>query len=244
MTKSELTIKQQITYNDMITISEKVVSGYFKDELDDYKNPTGKVLYTPYYHEYMLAALFVQFAVDGIKYDEHEDPYLSIIADDDLMEIYPNWLKDLAHTTEPLLAEQMKIVWDWIDDKLEVEKQKHIQEAGLNYEIKMLIRSVKDVLALQQEALERQKQLETLLSPEEQAEFAKKMASSNFDPNKIAEKSVELFYDKQNGAQHLKAIDHKNAVLRKLHEAHPDTYKKVLAEVDAAEKIVPLSSKK
>ena len=42
MKKNKITNKQSITENEIIMIVEKVVSGYFQNELDDAGNATGK----------------------------------------------------------------------------------------------------------------------------------------------------------------------------------------------------------
>ena len=65
MIKNKTTMKQSLSLDDIIAFVEKVVSGYFQEELDENGAPTGEVIYTPYFRDQMISALFVQYAVNG-----------------------------------------------------------------------------------------------------------------------------------------------------------------------------------
>lgn len=193
MKKNKITNKQSITENEIIMIVEKVVSGYFQNEFDDAGNATGKVIYTPYFRDKMLSALFVQYCTNGIEFEEGENPYLAIIEDDELMSVYDKWkARCSASTKKNTLYNQMLQVEDLINDKLEVEKKKYIADAGLSHEVKTFIRLLDVVLELQKANLEKQEQFNNLMTPEEQVEFAKKIASTDFSGYEIAKEAAKL----------------------------------------------------
>lgn len=193
MKKNKITNKQSITESDIIMIVEKVVSGYFQNELDDNGNTTGNVIYTPYFRDKMLSALFVQYCTEGLEFEDGENPYLAIIEDDELMSVYDKWkARCSASTKKNTLYNQMLQVEDLINDKLEVEKKKYIADAGLNHEVKTFIRLLDVVLELQKANLEKQEHFNSLMSTEEQVEFAKKIASTNFNGYEIAKEAAKL----------------------------------------------------
>ena len=91
MIKHKTTMKQSLSLDDIIAFVEKVVSGYFQEELDENGAPTGEVIYTPYFRDQMISALFVQYAVNGLEFEDGENPYVSIVADPELMSMYDKW---------------------------------------------------------------------------------------------------------------------------------------------------------
>lgn len=198
MKKNKITNKEFITENDIIMIVEKVVSSYFQEELDDEGNPTGNTIYTPYFRDKIISAMFVQYCTNGIEFEEGDNPYLAIISDPELMDLYDKWKDRCAHTQKKgKLYEQMLQVESLIDDKLDVEKQKYIADAGLNHEVKTFIRIMNVVLDLQKDNLENQLKFNELMSTEEQAEFAKKIASTNFTGYEIAKEAAKML-EKEN----------------------------------------------
>ena len=198
MKKNKITNKEFITENDVIMIVEKVVSSYFQEELDDEGNPTGNTIYTPYFRDKIISAMFVQYCTNGIEFEEGDNPYLAIISDPELMDLYDKWKDRCAHTQKKgKLYEQMLQVESLIDDKLDVEKQKYIADAGLNHEVKTFIRIMNVVLDLQKDNLENQLKFNELMSTEEQAEFAKKIASTNFTGYEIAKEAAKML-EKEN----------------------------------------------
>lgn len=193
MKKNKITNKEFITENNIIMIVEKVVSSYFQEELDDEGNPTGNKIYTPYFRDKIISAMFVQYCTNGIEFEEGDNPYLAIISDPELMDLYDKWKDRCAHTQKKgKLYEQMLQVESLIDDKLDVEKQKYIADAGLNHEVKTFIRIMNVVLDLQKDNLENQLKFNELMSTEEQAEFAKKIASTNFTGYEIAKEAAKM----------------------------------------------------
>lgn len=198
MKKNKITNKEFITENDIIMIVEKVVSSYFQEELDDEGSTTGNTIYTPYFRDKIISAMFVQYCTNGIEFEEGDNPYLAIISDPELMDLYDKWKDRCAHTQKKgKLYEQMLQVESLIDDKLDVEKQKYIADAGLNHEVKTFIRIMNVVLDLQKNNLENQLKFNELMSTEEQAEFAKKIASTNFSGYEIAKEAAKML-EKEN----------------------------------------------
>lgn len=194
MKKGKITMRTSISYNEVIEMVEKIVSGFFQDELDEDGMPTGRTLYTPYFKDQMLSALFVQYAVEGIKFDEEESPYLSIVADSDLMDIYPKWkARNASNPKKSQLYVQMIQVEKLVEDKLEVEKQKYIHESGLNYEVKSVLRALSSLLDYQAEVLEKQNEFNRIMPVEEQAAFAQKISQMDFSGAEIAREVTKAF---------------------------------------------------
>lgn len=109
------------------------------------------------------------------------------------MSVYDKWkARCSASTKKNTLYNQMLQVEDLINDKLEVEKKKYIADAGLSHEVKTFIRLLDVVLELQKANLEKQEQFNNLMTPEEQVEFAKKIASTDFSGYEIAKEAAKL----------------------------------------------------
>lgn len=194
MIKNKTTMKQSLSLDDIIAFVEKVVSGYFQEELDENGAPTGEVIYTPYFREQMISALFVQYAVNGLEFEEGENPYVSIVADPELMSMYDKWkARCSASAKKSALYYQMEQIENLIDDKLEIEKKKYIQEAGINKEIKALLRGANAFLNVQRQALERQNEFNNRMSIDEQVEFIKKMNGSDISAVEIAKEAVKMY---------------------------------------------------
>lgn len=194
MIKHKTTMKQSLSLDDIIAFVEKVVSGYFQEELDENGAPTGEVIYTPYFRDQMISALFVQYAVNGLEFEEGENPYVSIVADPELMSMYDKWkARCSASAKKPNLYYQMEQIENLIDDKLEIEKKKYIQDAGINKEIKALLRGANAFLNVQRQALERQNEFNNRMSIDEQVEFIKKMNGSDISAVEIAKEAVKMY---------------------------------------------------
>ena len=194
MIKNKTTMKQSLSLDDIIAFVEKVVSGYFQEELDENGAPTGEVIYTPYFRDQMISALFVQYAVNGLEFEEGENPYVSIGADPELMSMYDKWkARCSASAKKSALYYQMEQIENLIDDKLEIEKKKYIQDAGINKEIKALLRGANAFLNVQRQALERQNEFNNRMSIDEQVEFIKKMNGSDISAVEIAKEAVKMY---------------------------------------------------
>lgn len=194
MIKNKTTMKQSLSLDDIIAFVEKVVSGYFQEELDENGAPTGEVIYTPYFRDQMISALFVQYAVNGLEFEDGENPYVSIVADPDLMSMYDKWKARCgASAKKSNLYYQMEQIENLIDDKLEIEKKKYIQDAGINKEIKALLRGANAFLNVQRQALERQNEFNNRMSIDEQVEFIKKMNGSDISAVEIAKEAVKMY---------------------------------------------------
>ena len=194
MIKNKTTMKQSLSLDDIIAFVEKVVSGYFQEELDENGAPTGEVIYTPYFRDQMISALFVQYAVNGLEFEEGENPYVSIVADPELMSMYDKWkARCSASAKKSALYYQMEQIENLIDDKLEIEKKKYIQDAGINKEIKALLRGANAFLNVQRQALERQNEFNNRMSIDEQVEFIKKMNGSDISAVEIAKEAVKMY---------------------------------------------------
>lgn len=194
MIKNKTTMKQSLSLDDIIAFVEKVVSGYFQEELDENGAPTGEVIYTPYFRDQMISALFVQYAVNGLEFEEGENPYASIVADPELMSMYDKWKARCSSSAKKSnLYYQMEQIENLIDDKLEIEKKKYIQDAGINKEIKALLRGANAFLNVQRQALERQNEFNNRMSIDEQVEFIKKMNGSDISAVEIAKEAVKMY---------------------------------------------------
>lgn len=194
MIKNKTTMKQSLSLDDIIAFVEKVVSGYFQEELDENGAPTGEVIYTPYFRDQMISALFVQYAVNGLEFEEGENPYVSIVADPELMSMYDKWkARCSASAKKSALYYQMEQIENLIDDKLEIEKKKYIQDAGINKEIKALLRGANAFLNVQRQALERQNEFNNRMTVDEQVEFIKKMNGSDITAVEIAKEAVKMY---------------------------------------------------
>ena len=194
MIKNKTTMKQSLSLDDIIAFVEKVVSAYFQEELDENGVPTGEVIYTPYFRDQMISALFVQYAVNGLEFEEGENPYVSIVADPELMSMYDKWkARCSASAKKSALYYQMEQIENLIDDKLEIEKKKYIQDAGINKEIKALLRGANAFLNVQRQALERQNEFNNRMSIDEQVEFIKKMNGSDISAVEIAKEAVKMY---------------------------------------------------
>ena len=62
----------------------------------------------------------------------------------------------------------------------------------MSHEVKTFIRLLDVVLELQKANLEKQEQFNNLMTPEEQVEFAKKIASTDFSGYEIAKEAAKL----------------------------------------------------
>ena len=194
MKKGKITMKASIGYNEIIEMVENIVSGFFQDELDDDGMPTGRTLYTPYFKDQMLSALFVQYAVEGIEFDKDENPYLSIVDNPDLMDIYAKWkARNASNPKKSQLYAQMIQVEKLVEDKLEVEKQKYIHESGMNYEVKSVLRALSSLLDYQAEALEQQNEFNRIMPVEDQAAFAQKISQIDCNGAEIAREITKAF---------------------------------------------------
>lgn len=194
MIKNKTTMKQSLSLDDIIAFVEKVVSGYFQEELDENGAPTGEVIYTPYFRDQMISALFVQYAVNGLEFEEGENPYVAIVSDPELMSMHDKWkARCSASAKKSALYYQMEQIENLIDDKLEIEKKKYIQDAGINKEIKALLRGANAFLNVQRQALERQNEFNNRMSVDEQVAFIKKMNGSDISAVEIAKEAVKMY---------------------------------------------------
>ena len=204
---SDVKIKKVISDFDLANVIETIVS--FAIRKDDF----GEVKYTPYYKNYGCIVGIVRYLLDGIEFDKDDDLFEIYCNNDSIHEVVHNYMKD-NH-------DDMKFIYEHANDKIEFEKQRHIndiselkerllksieQEQALNELNIKLAKKQNDILSQQIKSVEFNNQIMEYMKPEEIAELNKKVASGEYNMEKIAEIITDKYLHSTLHKENVKAV--------------------------------------
>lgn len=205
MVKKDVKIKEYINIEEKAIITNHLVDSYFVERLD------GTIGYTPYMVDVALVTAFFLYCVEGIKFDEEENIYNTVVSDKELMDLYTTTLSvqldNDEHPNIKIVREINSIMRDVVD-MVEFRKQQIVHSnSGLNDKLAEILDMQKQVESLRLEIAENENKLlqqqykqnvynEKVMShmtPEETAELNRKMLDENMDFGKLAELVTEKF---------------------------------------------------
>lgn len=218
MIKTEPKLKE-LTIDDKANIIE-TVSDYIVC-----RDNTGVVKYMPYIRNYAFTVAIALYAIDGVEFEEDDNVYDIATNDKDIDILFESFCRNI-----PLLKE----INGYIDDIVEFKKNYIIhnnqmindkiieildnQKAFEDYRYKLAIKENK---ILNQQIESNIKQLKAMkkLSTEELESLYKKMASGEYDQNKIANAVVKSYMD----AGLVKSTPDKTKVINIENKKNPST---------------------
>lgn len=205
MVKKDVKVKEYINIEEKVIITNHLIDSYFVKSLD------GIIEYTPYMADVALVTAFFLYCINGIEFDEEENIYNSVIADEELMDMYTTTLSvkldDDNHPNIKLIREINSIMRD-VADMVEFRKQQIIHDNSiLNDKLIEILDMQKEIETLRLEIAQNenrvlQQQYEqnaynekvmSHMTPEETAELNRKMLNEDMDFSKLAELVTEKF---------------------------------------------------
>ena len=219
MIKKDVKIKEYISIDEKVIITNHLVDSYFTEGPDD------TVEYTPYMVDVALVTAFFLYCVKGIEFDEEENVYNSVISDEELMNLYTTTLsvklEDDNHPNIRIVREINAIMRD-VADMVEFKKQQLIHNNPILisklYEVfevqeeidKLRLEIAENenkVLLQQYEQNAYNEKVMSHMTPEETAELNRKMLNEDMDFSKLAELVTEKYVNST--ASNPKIIDMK-----------------------------------
>nr|DAN96140.1 MAG TPA: hypothetical protein [Caudoviricetes sp.] len=115
MRKTNMKIKENISFADKINAIEYIVASYFSFDDDGYIDD-----YTPYFYGIATMEAYVKYFFEGLEFDEGEYIYSSISEDDEVMDLIKVFGKENLST--------ITYIEDNVIDKVEFMKQKYLND--------------------------------------------------------------------------------------------------------------------
>jgi len=211
MHKSNLKIKDQISFQDKINAIEFIAAAYFTTDENQ------QLIYTPYFSEAAQVEAIAVYFLDGITFEDGENIYESIMSDEELTGIINRFYigDDSFNQINRSYQELFAFIINCAIDKVTYRKQEELAKIK-NQQFALLSTKLLDVL--EKEAAQLDAQLEThklneqtmtkynqwltyqnqiaeQFSPEEQAKLTRDMAAVNFDPDNITSMLADKYFD-------------------------------------------------
>lgn len=185
MKKNNPKIKENITMQDKINVIEYIASSYFTE------NEEGLIEYTPYYIGLAQFIAAANFFMEGLEFDEGEDIYESVIADDDELKdiIYGSY----KYYDENLLS-QIRDIVDY-RKQINIAKTQSENTAILTYKLVELMEQDAEKKQLEIEnnqklanILDAQNEVNAMIPPEMQKRFVE-----SFDVNEVIDTMIRKY---------------------------------------------------
>lgn len=191
MKKTNLKIKDVNTINirDEINIIETIAGFYFREFEDEYGN--SRIEYTPYLSKIGKVIAVAENLIDGIEFDKNEDVYASVMNNSDVLSLVNTVVcGGLSANSTPkskLLEIQnlFNALMEQVDDVVEYRKAENLAKIQndsntvVAYKLSKLLDSENEKSELEKSTLENlnnwineQRELNSLITPEMQKEFA------------------------------------------------------------------------
>lgn len=199
MTKTNLKVKESLSMEEKVIITNYLADSYFMEKDD------GTIVYTPYMVDSALVIAFFLYCVDGIEFDEDDEIYEIVCNDSELLDVYTTTLSINPDDSENPSANLVRIINAIMNDVLdmvEFRKQQIIHNNPVQTNKILEILNVQAQLeklkleiaenenkVLQQQIKQNSYSEEVLsyMTPEETAKLNKKMLNEDMDFNKLAE---------------------------------------------------------
>lgn len=191
MRKTNMKIKENISFADKINAIEYIVASHFSFDEDDYIND-----YTPYFYEIATMEAYVKYFIEGLEFDEGEYIYSSISEDDEVMDLIKNFRKENYSI--------ISYIEENVVDKVNFMKQKYLNDLSNK---KDSLSNLLDVLSTGITSFFNQ------LKPNEINEFMKKFNESGFTADNLVDSFLQSDYKKKKDEE---VLDVKNEQIREL----------------------------
>lgn len=206
MKKTDVRIKDFITMEERIIITNHLVDSYFIEDDD------GSLIYTPYMIDSALTTIFFLYCVEGVEFDEGEKVYESICADEELVELYTTTLSDNLDldSSNNKIAKTIHSIMNDVIDMVEFKKQQIIHKnSTLNNKLLEILEVQKQLETLKLEIAENENKMllhqinqnnysekvMSYMTPEETASLNRKMLNEDMDFSKLAELVTERYLE-------------------------------------------------
>lgn len=195
MNKNNPKIKENISLQDEIDTTEMIADMFFRNETDEDGNIETK--YTPYLKKVGQINAIVRYFLEGIEFEKNEDVYDIVMSDDDIRPLVDKFIIENKEMTASFTKEQriMSRIMNNVYDIIEFKKANIIAHSQnetnsiLAYKILELIETEQEKNNKEIEVTENlnawlneQRELNSLITPEMQRDFAQ-----NFDLNTLTE---------------------------------------------------------
>lgn len=189
MRKTNMKIKENISFADKVNAIEYIVGSHFSFDDDGYIDD-----YTPYFYGIATMEAYVKYFFEGLEFDEGEYIYSSISEDDEVMDLIKNFRKE-NHSIITFVEEN-------VIDKVNFMKQKYLNDLSNK---KDSLSNLLDVLATGITSFLDQ------LKPNEINEFMKKFNESGLTADNIVNSFLHSDLKKEKDKE---VLDVKNKQIR------------------------------
>lgn len=187
MTKSNITVKNisTITIDERVNVINTIVNSYF--QINDDK----EIEYTPYFSEVGKVIAISKYLIEGISFNKDESIYSAVINDHETKTLVNNVIS----------TNKFKSIMNTVHDIVEYKKAEiiaHIQnevDSVVSCKILELVEKETEKTELETETLnnfnlwiKEQRELNTLITPEMQRNFAE-----NFNPDSLADSVIKKY---------------------------------------------------
>lgn len=198
MVKNNPKIKDNITMQDKINAIEYIASSYFTE------NDEGVMEYTPYYLGLAQFIAAANFFMEGLEFDEGEDIYESVIADDELKDIiydsYKNYDESLLLHVKDVVDYRKQInIAKTQSENTALITYKLVELMDLDAEKKQLEIDNNQKLAA---VLDAQNEVNAMISPEMQKRFVE-----SFDVNEIMDTMIHKYESSEMSQKNKELVD-------------------------------------
>ena len=211
MTKTNVKVKESLTMEERVVITNHLVDSYFTEKDD------GTVIYTPYMVDSALIIAFFLYCVDGIEFDDDDKIYEIVCNDPELLDTYTTTLSTNPDDSDNPCVNLIRVIKTIMNDVTDIvgfRKQQIIHNNHiLNNKILEILNMQEQLERLKLEIAENENKVlqqqikqnsysEEVLSymtPEETATLNKKMLNEDMDFNKLAEIVTERYLKERKG---------------------------------------------
>lgn len=187
MTKSNITVKNisTITIDERVNVINTIVNSYFQT------NDDGEMEYTPCFSEVGKVIAVSKYLIEGISFNEDESIYSAVINDHETKTLVNNVIS----------TNKFKSIMNTVHDIVEYKKKENIAHMQnevnslISYKILELIEKENEKASLEIESLnnfnswvDEQRELNSLITPEMQRNFAE-----NFDPESLTNAVIKKY---------------------------------------------------
>lgn len=191
MRKTNMKIKENISFADKINAIEYIVASYFSFDDDGYIDD-----YTPYFYGIATMEAYVKYFFEGLEFDEGEYIYSSISEDDEVMDL----IKVFGKENPDIIS----FVKENVIDKVDFMKQKYLNDLSNK---KDSFSNLLDALSTGITSFLDQ------LKPNEINEFMKKFNESGLTADNLVNSFLQSDFKKEKDKE---VLDVKNEQIREL----------------------------
>ena len=187
MTKSNITVKNisTITIDEKVNVINTIVNSYFQT------NDDGEIEYTPYFSEVGKVIAVSKYLIEGVSFKKDESIYSAVINDYETKTLVNNVIS----------TNKFKSIMNTVRDIVEFKKAEiiaHIQnevDSVVSCKILELVEKETEKTELETKTLnnfniwiDEQRELNALITPEMQRNFAE-----NFNPDSLADSVIKKY---------------------------------------------------